>query len=154
MHKNRTADDARHAATWTAWDAGLPASLASVVFWLNAINTMLPGFAWTQRICRVTNNLLTSMSERYHFELGTAAGAWSRPLTSIWCWSWRMNGAMPVIPYFSMTTGAFIYKLHGPVFHVGRKHANLITKLTFYYIRLRLLTQISVPLSLNVQGYS
>jgi len=38
-----------------------------------------------------------------------------------------------------MTTVAFIYKLHGPVFHVGRKYANLITKPTFYYIHLRFL---------------
>jgi hypothetical protein len=36
------------------------------------------------------------------------------------------------------------------VFHVGWKHANLITKPTFCYIHLRLLTQISVPLSLNI----
>ena len=62
-----------------------------------------------------------------------------------------MNGAMPVIPYISMATVAFIYKLHGPLLHVGRKYANVVTKPTFYYIHLRLLTQISVPLSLNIR---
>ena len=41
--------------------------------------------------------------------------------------------------------------MHRPVFHVGRKYANLITKPTFYYIHLRLLTQIPVPLSLNIR---
>jgi len=56
---------------------------------------------------------------------------------------------MPVILYISMATVAFIYKLQGPVFHVGRKYANLITKPAFCYIHLQLLTQIWVPLSLN-----
>jgi len=49
-----------------------------------------------------------------------------------------------------MATVAFICKLHGPIFHVGRKYANLITKPAFYYMHLQLLTQISVPLSLNI----
>ena len=57
---------------------------------------------------------------------------------------------MPVILYISMATVAFICKLHGPIFHVGRKYANLITKPAFYYMHLQLLTQISVPLSLNI----
>jgi len=61
-----------------------------------------------------------------------------------------MNGAMPVILYISVATVPFICKLLGPIFHVGRKCANLITKPAFYYIHLQLLTQISVPLSLNV----
>ena len=55
-----------------------------------------------------------------------------------------MNGAIPVIPHLLhmyRATLAFILKLHGSVFHVGRKHENLHF-ITYIYESAALLSQI------------
>jgi hypothetical protein len=42
-----------------------------------------------------------AMGTRSYFSGGKAAGAWSWPLTSIWCRGQRMSAAIPTLPQYA-----------------------------------------------------